>query len=130
MAITSEGRIIIFDKIKSCLENFVPPLVVSPNSLDGTYEVIGNHPVPYGYDKKLVPGMFFASIVHRKESVAFHFFPAYMNPALLEVAPALKKLLKGKTCYHFKEEAQVNESELKLLLQEGIIVWKKLGYLI
>lgn len=130
MAISLETRTLIFNKIKTCLGDFVPPLVVVTNSLDGSYEVIGNHPVPYGYDKKMVPGMFFASIVHRKESVAFHFFPIYMNPGLLEFAPALNKFLKGKTCYHFKEESQVVETELNLLLEEGIKVWRKLQYLV
>ena len=130
MAISLETRTLIFNKIKTCLGDFVPPLVVVTNSLDGSYEVIGNHPVPYGYDKKMVPGMFFASIVHRKESVAFHFFPIYMNPGLLEFAPALNKFLKGKTCYHFKEESQVVETELKLLLEEGIKLWGKLQYIV
>ena len=130
MAISIEIRTLIFNKIKMCLGNFVPPLVVATNSVDGSYEVIGNHPVPYGYDKKMVPGMFFASIVHRKDSVAFHYFPIYMNPGLLEIAPTLNKFLKGKTCYHFKEEAQVIETELNLLLEEGIKAWKKFEYII
>jgi len=130
MAISLEKRTLIFNNIKSCLEKFVPPLVIVNDTKDGTYEVIGNKSVPYGYDKKMVPGMFFASIVHRKESVAFHFFPIYMNPGLLEFAPALNKFLKGKTCYHFKEESQVVETELNLLLEEGIKVWRKLQYLV
>ena len=129
MALTEESRKLIFNKLKKNLEKCIPPMVVSVDSPDGTYEIMGNKPVPYGYAKKIVPGMFFAQIAHRKESVTLHFFPIYMNSEMKEVAPLLNKYLKGKTCFHFNKEEQINEIELGLLLEKGIVAWKKLGYI-
>jgi len=129
MAITEETRIQIFNKLKENLEKITPPMVVNSDILNSSYEIIGNKPVPYGYKKKLVPGMFFASIAQRKDSVTFHFFPSYMDATLNEVAPSLYKCLKGKTCFHFTREDQVNEKELTSLIEKGMLAWKKFGYM-
>ena len=130
MPITEKTRILIFNKLKKNLEKFTPPMVVTIDSSNSSYEIIGNKPVPYGYNKKIVPGMFFASLAQRKDSVTFHFFPLYMNEKLKEIAPSLIKCLKGKTCFHFSKEEQINEKELTLLLEKGMIAWKKSGYMI
>jgi hypothetical protein len=130
MPITEETRILIFNKLKKNLEKFTPPMVVTIDSSNSSYEIIGNKPVPYGYNKKIVPGMFFALIAQRKDSVTFHFFPLYIDTKLKEVAPSLYKCLKGKTCFHFNKEEQINEKELTLLLEKGMIAWEKLGYMI
>ena len=129
MPITKETRKAIFDKLKKQLEQCTPPMVITKASKGLGFEVMGNKPVPYGYSKKIVPGMFFASVAQRADSVTFHFFPCYMNTKMLEVAPSLVKCLKGKTCFHFKKEEQVNEKELKALLKLGVTAWKKMGYI-
>jgi len=95
-----------------------------------TIQMMGNKPVPYGYDKKIIPGMFFASVMPRKDSIAFHFFPAYYKVDVIKkIAPNLLKCLKGKTCFHFKKEEQVNEKELEALLKHGVKAWKDAGYM-
>jgi hypothetical protein len=129
MPITDETRKAIFNTLKKNLKKCTPPMVVNSKSTNDTYELMGNKPVPYGYDKKIIPGMFFASVSQLKDSVAFHFFPCYMNTQLKEVAPSLYKCLKGKTCFHFKKEEQINEKELNALLKKGVAAWKKAGYM-
>ncbi len=129
MPITEETRMLIFDKIKKNLEKFVPPMIVSADSLNTSYEIIGNKPVPYGYNKKMVPGMFFASIAQRKDSVTFHFFPLYMDAKLKELAPSLYKCLQGKTCFHFKKLEQIDENELSLLIENGVLLWNTFLYM-
>ncbi len=129
MPITDETRKQIFNKLKKHLDACTPPMVATKGSGTKGYELIGNKPVPYGSTKKIIPGMFFAAIAQRADSVTFHFFPSYMNPAMKEVAPSLFKCLKGKTCFHFKKEEQVNEKELKALLKAGVSAWKKMGYM-
>lgn len=128
MAITNETRNLIFETLKKNLKNFTPPMVETKAFGHYDYEVIGNKPVPYGHSKKMIPGMHFAAIANRKDSVAFHFFPSYMN-SLKDVAPSLYKCLKGKTCFHFNKPEQVNEKELNALLKKGVDVWKKAGYM-
>jgi hypothetical protein len=129
MPITDETRNLIFNTLKKNLQKFTPPMVETSAPTHYHYELIGNKPVPYGHDKKIIPGMFFASIANRKDSVAFHFFPSYMNTDLKKVAPSLYKCLKGKTCFHFKKPEQVNEKELNALLKKGADAWKEAGYM-
>ena len=128
MALSEETREKIFKLLKKNLKRVTPPMVESETG-HHDYNLMGNKPVPYGYDKKIVPGMYFASIAHLKDSVAFHFFPCYYNTKMQTVAPDLYKCLKGKTCFHFKKEEQVNEKELQALLKAGVIAWKKAGYM-
>ena len=129
MAITDATRLNIFNKLKTQLNKIAPPMVAKCDDAAMVYEIMGNKPVPYGHDKKIVPGMYFASIAQRKDSVAFYFFPAYMNEGMQAYAPSLFKCLKGKTCFHFKKEEQVDEKELANLLQAGLKAWIKLGYM-
>jgi hypothetical protein len=129
MPITEEIRRSIFSRLEKALNECSPPMVVKADRDKMMMDVIGNKPVPYGYDKKIIPGMYFASVMQRKDSVAFYFFPSYMHPGLKEIAPVLYKCLKGKTCFHFKKEEQLNEKELKQLLKTGVVAWKKAGYL-
>jgi hypothetical protein len=127
MPLTPEIKEAIYSKLKKNLKKFTPPMVAGSSSSED-YAIIGNKPVPYGYDKKIIPGMFFASITFRKDSVAFYFFPSYMAD-LKSTAPTLYKCLKGKTCFHFKKAEQVNEKELNALLKKGVAAWKKMGYM-
>ena len=129
MPLASEIKKAIFSKIKKNLEQCTPPMVYKKGSADA-YELIGNKPVPYGYKKEIVPGMYFASTVVRANSVAFYFFPTYLNPAAFKsIAPSLYKCLKGKTCFHFRQEEDVNEKELSALLKKGVEAWTKAGYM-
>jgi len=130
MPITAETRNIIFSKLEQALMKCTPPMVSKSNAEKQTVELMGNKPVPYGYDKKIVPGMYFASLAHRKDSVVFYFFPAYYRTdEVKKIAPTLLKCLKGKTCFHFKKEEQVNEKELSALLKHGVKAWKEAGYM-
>ncbi len=128
MPLTQTERNAIFSKLKSSLRKQCPPMVCSKDTRD-TYEIIGNVEVPYGSSKKLVPGMYFASIVARKDMVSFYFLPMYYaQKEYDDIAPALLKRLKGKTCFNFRKEEQVVEKELNALLKRGTKVWKKLRY--
>jgi hypothetical protein len=129
MKITDETKKIIFNKLKENLEKHIPPLVAKAGTAPNSYEVIGNTPVPYGCSKKIVPGMYFASTAIRKDSVVLYFFPCYSNKELLDGIPSLTKQLKGKTCFHFTSEEQINEKELNGLLKKGVSIWKKEGYI-
>jgi hypothetical protein len=128
MPLTDLQRKEIFETIKVALKEQVPPMVVSKDT-DTVYELMGNKPVPYGSAKKIVPGMYFSSVVARKDMISFYFFPVYMNDVFFELMPNLKKYLKGKTCFNFKKTDQIDKKELSRLLKKGVQVWKKLGYM-
>jgi hypothetical protein len=128
MPLTPEVPNEIFSKLKSALEKNCPPMVCSKDK-EGVYELMGNKPVPYGYNKKIVPGMYFSSAVARKDMVSFYFFPMYMSAGFKDLIPTMIKTLKGKTCFNIKKPEQVNEKELNALLKKGVQAWKKNGYM-
>ena len=127
---TEETRNIIFNQLRNVIAQHTPPMVVAEDLENVKYEIMGNKAVPYGHDKKIVPGMYFCSIAHNKNAVAFYFFPAYMNPKLIDLAPGIAKCLKGKTCFHFSKEEQINENELHAILKLGIKAWYDAGYML
>lgn len=118
----------IFNTLVEAMTSLCPPLVITKNK-KGVFEIIGNTPVPYGSTKKIIPGMYFASAVVRKDMVSFYVFPIYGHPELfIDVAPTAMKCLKGKTCFNFKKSEQVNKTEIVALLKKALAVWKKAGY--
>ena len=129
MPLTAETGKEIFEKMKSVLKKHCPPMVISKDD-ENNFELIGNKPVPYGSTKKIVPGMFFVSIVLNKTMVSLHFFPMYMIKDLFEpLVPNMIKLLKGKTCFNIKDVKEINDKELNALLIKGVEVWKESGYI-
>lgn len=93
-------------------------------------EVIGNIPTPYGYKKKIIPGMYFAAALIRKDNVSFYYFCSYMNPEdFKSIAPTVMKCLDGKSCFHFKKEEQVVEKELRAMFKKGIELYRKQGFM-
>ena len=117
------------EALKASLQKQCPPMVCSKDKPD-CYEIMGNKPVPYGSRKKIVPGIYFASAVARRDMVSFYLFPLYYRlKEFTEMAPTTMKCLKGKTCFNFKKEEQVVERELDALLGRGAQIWKEIGYM-
>ncbi len=130
MPVTTETKEKIIASLKKIMKQYAPPLVQKKTEGAVGYELMGNVEAAYGYKKEMVPGMYFASTAMRKDSVAFYFFPTYMNEKeFLAVAPSTYKCLKGKTCFHFKKQEDVNEKELNAMMKKGITYYKKQGWI-
>ena len=128
MALKPEIREAILEILKRSLKKLCPPMVCTKET-SVSIEIIGNTPVPYGSTKKIVPGMYFASAVARKDMVSFYFMPVYYHRAdYVDIAPTLLRSLKGKACFNFKKLEQLETKELDQLLKKGVSAWKKLGY--
>ena len=129
MPLTKETKQKIFEQLKSVMQKNAKPMVIASASNTGIL-IIGNIPVPYGSKKVMIPGMHFSSASICKDSIAFHFFPTYMNEKEFKpLAPETYKTLKGKTCFHFKKETDVNEKEIQELFKKGIAFYKKMGWI-
>lgn len=127
MPLTPETRKAIFARLSACLKEHSPPMVCSKDTAK-CVELIGNTPVPYGSTKKIIPGMYFASLVARKDVVSFYFMPIYYHEKdFAGIAPTLMKRLKGKTCFNFTKPEQIDEKEMDAMLERGVRAWKKLG---
>src|SRR4051794_7552768 len=111
MRLTTESRAEIFQKVKEGLQKQSPPMVVSKDT-ENVFELMGNKAVPYGSKKKMVPGMYFCSVVARKDMISFYFFPLYLHEKdFKDLIPLMMKCLKGKTCFNFKKPEQINDKE-------------------
>lgn len=119
----------IFSVLRKAVFEYCPPLVSKKNSPDA-FEVMGNIAVPYGSKKVMVEGMYFASALIRKDNVSFYFFPCYTHAdQFRNIAPVTLKCLDGKTCFHFKKEEQLVESEIKAMIEKGIAFYRKNGWM-
>lgn len=86
-----------FEKLKNVLSSLDTGLEVKKDAPD-YYYLNTNKKIK---DKE----MFFGAVQIRKSYVAYHLFPVYTNPELLdEISEELKKRMQGKSCFNFKKE--------------------------
>jgi hypothetical protein len=63
-----------------------------------------------------------------KSYVAFHLFPVYVFPNLLDgVSPELKKRMQGKTCWNFKKAEESLFAELGRVVEESFLRFEEMG---
>lgn len=73
--------------------------------------------------------MFFAGVKMNKGAVVFYFMPIYTHASEFnDLSPQLRKLLKGKSCFHLKREDPEIEREIAAMLKKGFEVYKKVGW--
>ena len=84
----------------------------------------------YGTKKVTIDGrdydsMYFSSVLIMKNFVSFYYMPIYANTEMKNTIPEnLKKLLKGKTCFHItKYDADIFKS-IQELLKKGKAYYK------
>lgn len=117
----------IREALKSTLEGFLGPLRVRIDK-PSNFEVNGTIEAPQG--KKMVPGIYFSSIVPKEKDVRFYFYPAYTHPEEFEnISDRLKKFKKGKSCFHVKYLDEELELEIKQIVSKAIDVYRKDGWL-
>jgi len=68
---------------------------------------------------------YFSGAVVQKTMVSLHFFPIYTHPKECIIPPAIKKNLKGKSCFNFKKLDDEQEKALGLLLKDGFDLYNK-----
>ena len=71
------------------------------------------------------PECYFGGTVIQKTMVAFYFFPYYTHPQHFSIPDAIKKNLKGKSCFNFKKLDEEQEKAIAQLLKEGEALYKK-----
>jgi len=104
--------------LEKSLQAYCPPLQVRKNE-PLLFEVAGKKETMQG--KQLVSGLYFASIIPKPKDVRFYFFPIYTNPEEFEwISPAMKKCLKGKSCFHFKKLDPTLQEEFLKMINHGV----------
>ena len=73
--------------------------------------------------------LYFAGLVQQKNYVAFYFMPVYSHPALVtELGPELRKVMKGKSCFHIKRLTPELQKQITNALDLGLECYKKLAH--
>ena len=71
----------------------------------------------------------FASLLIQKRYVGFYFFPIYVNSQLAKLLDdGLMKCLKGKTCFHIKDNDEKMLNEISDALETGYQFYSKQGW--
>ena len=110
---------LVFEQLKSILQPYAKNLTVKTDTSD-TYYLDG----PYSEKWKKV--LFFGSAQIKKNYVSFYLMPVYMYPELLiDISPALKKHMQGKSCFNFKKVEPELFEELAQLTFKGVDKFKK-----
>ncbi len=70
---------------------------------------------------------YFAGIVQQRTYVGFYFMPPYTERGFMEdFSNAMKRRLRGKSCFHFRTAGEVT-SEVDRLLRKGFKLFKDKG---
>ena len=111
--------------LKDALISQKPALKITKNS-EASFEVTGTIEAMQG--KKKVDGLYFASVVPKPKDIRLYFFPIYTHvDAFKYISPALRKMLKGKSCFHIKDLDENLKIEIMEMIQLGIKVFQKDG---
>lgn len=117
----------IREKLKNMLEGHLGTLKIrvdKPNN----FEVNGTIVAPQG--KKMVEGIYFSSIMPKTKDVRFYFYPAYTHPdEFTDLSEPLKKMKKGKSCFHVKYLDAELEKEIDEMIAKAITVYQQDGLL-
>jgi len=115
----------IFSRLRSLLASYSPPLAVATD-FPGRYGLSSIKEIEIAGREK--HELSFATVIIQKTYVGFYFMPIYTHPALLASIPEdLRKLLKGKSCFHVKTLPPALFIQLGKLTKEGFRLYKKEG---
>lgn len=107
--------------LKKVLTDLCPPLSVRKDN-EQVFEVAGTKPAMQG--KQKVDGYYFASVVPKPKDIRLYFFPIYTHADAFELSEDLKKLLKGKSCFHLKNVNEKVLEEIEEMIKKGIHLYE------
>ena len=120
----------IFGQLKKILDKYEGGLEVSSNygsryevEFDKDYET---RSLRTGRVSKK-HGLYFAGVIIQSNYVGFYFMPIYSNAKEFGwVSQRLRKMLKGKSCFHVREWDSKLEKEIGRMVGRGCEMYKKM----
>lgn len=92
------------------------------------YHLYGSKEVSL-FRKKPQP-TYIAGVVQQKNYVSFYFSPIYSHPdSFTDISTALKKFLKGKSCFNFTKTTPQLLKEIEDILKLGINMYKEIDWI-
>ncbi|MFK7981836.1 MAG: hypothetical protein AB8G86_17775 [Saprospiraceae bacterium] len=111
---------LIQNTLHELLSAHTPPLQIRIQT-ETTFEVAGTKPGMQG--KQKVDGYYFATVMPKPKDARFYFYPLYTHAEAFDLSPALKKYLKGKTCFHIKKMSTELEVEIQEMIAQGVALY-------
>lgn len=117
----------IFQTIRASMQPYAAQGFTTRNNTDGLYELWSDKDIEIAGRKR--SEVFFASVSIMNGYVGFYFMPIYVHPELKElIAPALLKILKGKSCFHVKKLDDELLGHIVNALATGFTLYKQNGW--
>lgn len=111
--------------LRQMLESHAPSLALRVET-EKQLEFAGTKEVMQG--KQKVQGHYFASIMPKPKDVRFYFFPIYTHVDKYDdVSEEVRKLLKGKSCFHIKKLSEEAEKEIGDMIARGVALYQQDG---
>ncbi|MCF8366072.1 MAG: hypothetical protein K9H16_09835 [Bacteroidales bacterium] len=114
----------IQETLRNLILEHVPPLQVRQDNANGL-EVAGTKEAMQG--KQKVSSFYFGSIVPKPKDVRLYFFPIYTHALAFQLSPELKKMLKGKSCFHITKLDEALIFEIKEMIEKGLHLYEEEG---
>lgn len=116
----------IFQALHSLLSVYQPPLMPKRDE-PGYYDLWSFKALEIERRKR--SEVFFAGIITQKAYVGFYYMPVYIEADIQKLfPPELKRLLKGKSCFHIKKWDDVLSSQVEEVLRTGFIKYQERGW--
>lgn len=118
---------LIYDELVKILSLYSPPLTAKTD-YSSRYELISKKEVEWQGRK--FPEMYFGAAMIHKGHVGFYMMSVYANPLLLEKVPeALRKCLKGKSCFHIKKWDDQMKKEIEKTVKDAFSFYRKVKFI-
>ncbi len=116
----------IYSTIHMLLDNYVPPLTPRAEGSNNRYDMYYPHSVElFG---RTYPELYFAGVAAFEKYVGLYFFPIYSHPTeFTDVPEGLRKMLKGKSCFHIKSGDEAVMKDIRLMLDKGFSFYQSKG---
>jgi len=109
--------------LQNLFKSHVPPLQVRKDN-EYVFEVAGTKETMQG--KQKVDGYYFGSVVPKPNDIRLYYFPIYTHVNEFSwISSALRKCLKGKSCFHIKKLESELEDEISKMIALGVELYNK-----
>ena len=123
----TDNKAEIFKQIRSVMINFTPPLAVIKDT-EKVFELTATKTVEFMGKKR--EGVYFGAVMVKGGFVGFYLMTIYAQPGLVQkLGSELRKLLKGKSCFHIKKITPELLDQIKEAMETGIEGYRKLNFI-
>ncbi len=126
--LTQEELLYIFNALKKEMKPYEKPPMKPDIDIEGKYSLSTTKRV--FAQKKWRDEFSFTGLILQGDYVGFYFMPIYTNPEEVrpEIAPALLKSLKGKSCFHIRKVDKDVLEEVREAMKVGFEQYRANGW--